>query len=103
MVGIERSVFIRVLIAALKHHEQKASWGERIYLTYILTSLFIIEGSQDRNLNRAGTWGQELMQRPWTGAAYLLAPHGLLSLLSYRTQDHQPRDGPTHNGLGPPP
>jgi hypothetical protein len=21
---------------------------------------------------------------------------------SYKTQDHQPRDGPTHNGLGPP-
>jgi hypothetical protein len=43
------------------------------------------------------------MQRPWRRAAYYwLAPHGLLSLLSYRTQDHQPRDGPTHNGLGPP-
>jgi hypothetical protein len=23
---------------------------------------------------------------------------GLLSLLPYRTQDYQPRDGPTHNG-----
>jgi hypothetical protein len=34
------------------------------------------------------------------GAAYWPAPHGLLSLLSYRTQDHQPRDGNTHNGLG---
>ena len=32
-----------------------------------------------------------------------LASPGLLSLLSERTQDHQPRDGPTHNGLGPPP
>jgi hypothetical protein len=29
-------------------------------------------------------------------------PHGLFSLLSYRTQDHQPRDGTTHNVLGPP-
>jgi hypothetical protein len=27
----------------------------------------------------------------------------LFSLFSYRTQDHQPRDGTTHNGLGPPP
>jgi hypothetical protein len=27
----------------------------------------------------------------------------LLSLLSYRTQDYQPRDGTTNNGLGPPP
>jgi hypothetical protein len=39
------------------------------------------------------------MQRPWRAAAYLLAPHCLLSLLSYRTQDHQPRDGTIHNGL----
>ena len=33
------------------------------------------------------------------GAAYWLAPHGLFSLLSYRTQDHQPRGGTTHQGL----
>ena len=26
----------------------------------------------------------------------------LLNLHFYRTQDHQPRDGPTHNGLGSP-
>jgi hypothetical protein len=38
----------------------------------------------------------------WRGAAYWLAPHGLLSLLSYRTQDHLLRDGPTDNGLGLP-
>jgi hypothetical protein len=41
------------------------------------------------------------MQRPWRDAAHWLAPHGLLSLLSYRTQEHQPRDGPTHSGRGP--
>jgi len=38
------------------------------------------------------------MQRPWRDAAYWLASPGLLSLLSYRTQDHQPRDGTTHKG-----
>jgi hypothetical protein len=42
------------------------------------------------------------MQRPWKGASYWLVLHGLPSLLSYRTQDHQPRYGPTHNRLGPP-
>ena len=36
------------------------------------------------------------------GAAYWLASPDLLSLLSYRTQDYQPRDGPTHSGLGLP-
>jgi hypothetical protein len=42
------------------------------------------------------------MQRPWRDAAYWFAYHSLLSLLSYRTQDLQARDGTTHNGLGLP-
>jgi hypothetical protein len=42
------------------------------------------------------------MQRPWRDVTYWLASPGLLSLLSYRTQDYQPRDGTTHNRLGPP-
>ena len=36
-------------------------------------------------------------------ATYWLASPGLLILLFYRTQDCQPRDGTTHDGLGPPP
>ena len=42
---------------------------------------------------------QELMQRPWRDVSYWLASErALLSLLSYRIQDYQPRDGPTHKG-----
>ena len=41
------------------------------------------------------------MQRPWKNAAYWSANHGLLSLLSYTPEDRQPRDGITHNELGP--
>ena len=41
------------------------------------------------------------MQRPWRSAASWLAPAGLLSLLTYRTQDHLPRDGTIHNRLYP--
>jgi hypothetical protein len=52
------------------------------YLAYISTSWFITEGSQDRNSNRAGNLEAGLMQRSWRGAAYLLVPRGLLSLLS---------------------
>jgi hypothetical protein len=73
---------------------------ERVYSAYTSILLFIIKGSQDRNSHRAGTWRQELMQRPWRDTAYWLASPGLLSLLSYRTQDCQPRDGTIHNGLG---
>jgi hypothetical protein len=43
------------------------------------------------------------VQRPWRGAAYWLAHHVLISLLAYKTQDHQPKGGSTHTGLGPPP
>jgi hypothetical protein len=38
-----------------------ATWGGRVYLAYTSTSLFMMEGSQDRNSNKAGTWRQELM------------------------------------------
>jgi hypothetical protein len=45
---------------------------ERVYSAYTSTMLFITKGSQDLNSHRAGTWRQELMQRPWRGAAYWL-------------------------------
>ena len=41
---------------------------ERIYSAYTPTFLFITKGSQDRNSHRAGSWRQELMQRPCRGA-----------------------------------
>ena len=69
---------------------------EGTYLAHTSILRFIIEGSQDGNSNRAGSWRQELMQRPWRSAAYWFASHGLLSLLSYRI-------GTTYHGLGPPP
>ena len=75
---------------------------EPVYFTYISKALFIIEESQDRNSTWAGTWRQELTEKPWRGAAYWLASSGLLSPLSYRTQDRQTRDSMTHSGLAPP-
>jgi hypothetical protein len=92
----------RVTIAVIQHHNQKQAGEERVCLAFASTSLFITEGSQDRNSGRVGTWRQELMQRTWWGVVYWFAPRGLLSLLSYKTQDYLPRDGTAHNGLGPP-
>ena len=54
-----------ITIAAMAHDKQKATWGGK-------------EGGQDRNSNRAGTWRQELMQRPWRGADYWLAQPAFL-------------------------
>jgi hypothetical protein len=101
-VNIEQCFLVRVCIPAQNIMTKKQVGEERVYSAYTSTWLFITKGSQHRNSHRTGTWRQELMQRPWRGAAYWLASPGLLSLLSYRTQDYQPRDGTTHNGLGPP-
>jgi hypothetical protein len=97
-------VLVRVSIPAQNILTKKQVGEERVYSAYTSTLLFITKGSQDRNSHRAGTWRQELMmQRPRRDAAYWITSPSLLSLLSYRTQDCQPRDGTTHSGLDPPP
>ena len=74
----------------------KATWGKiKIYcLTGHTPSL-----KEAREEIEAGSWRQELKQRTRRNTASWLAPHGLLSLLSY-TQDYYPRSGTTHSGLG---
>jgi hypothetical protein len=76
---------------------------ERVYSAYTYFHIAVhhqrksgLELSQARNLEAGAD--AEAME----GAAYWLASPASLSLLSYRTQDYQPRDGTTHNGLGPP-
>ena len=82
----------------------KTSWGGKGLFGFHSHIWLITKGSQDRNSNRARTWRQKLMQRPWRDASYWLAPHGPTqpAFVSYGTQGHQPRNGPTHNGLGSP-
>jgi hypothetical protein len=98
------SVLVRVCIPAQNIMTKKQVGEERVYSAYTSKLLFITKENQDWNSYRAvGTWRQELIHRTWRGAIYWLASPGLLSLLFYRTQDHPPRDGTIHNGLGPPP
>ena len=58
------TVLVRVTIAVMKLHDLKKVGGKKDLFPYISIALFIIEGRQDRNSNRTGTWRQELMQRP---------------------------------------
>jgi hypothetical protein len=51
---------------------------------------------------RIRTHPKQVMQRPWRDAASQLASYVLISLLSYRTQDHHPRDGTINDWLGSP-
>lgn len=51
---------------------------------------------------KAGTWRQELKQKPHRTAAYWLDVRDLCSLLSYATLDHLFKGDTTCSGLGPP-
>ena len=72
---------------------------ERVYSAYTSILLFITKGSSGLELKQVRK--QELMQRPWRDVLYWLASPGLLSLLSYGTQDYHPRDAPTHKAPFP--
>lgn len=80
------SGFVLGFLQPMKHREEKQVREERSYFP---------SGSQGRNSTRTGG-------RSHGGCCLLVVPHGLLSWLSYRTQDHQARDGTTHSGLGSP-
>jgi hypothetical protein len=60
---------------------------ERVYSAYTCSS------PRKTGLEFKQVRKQELMQRAWKDVLYWLAFPGLL-----RTQDYQPRDGPTHKG-----
>jgi hypothetical protein len=72
---------------------------ERVYSAYTSMLLFITKRKSGLELKQVRK--QELIQRPWRDVLYWLASIGLLSLLSYKTQDYQPRDGSTHKGPFP--
>jgi hypothetical protein len=75
-VGEERVCLFSLHFHTAVHHQKKSG----------------LELTQSRNLE-AGV-DAEAME----GCSLLASFPGLLSLLSYRTQDYQPRDGTTHKG-----
>jgi hypothetical protein len=77
----------------------KKQLGRKGFIQLIL--LYCCSSPRKSGLKLKQVRKQELMQRPWRDVSYWLASPGLLSLLSYRIQDCQPRDGPTHKGPFP--
>jgi hypothetical protein len=73
---------------------KKQAGEERVYSAY--TFHIAVHHHRKSGLELKQVRKQELMQRPWRDVTYWLASLGLLSLLSYRTQDYQPRDDTTH-------
>jgi hypothetical protein len=64
---------------------------ERVYSAY--TFHIAVDHQRKSGLELKQVRKQELMQKLWRDVTYWLASLGLLSLLSFRTQHYQPRDG----------
>ena len=88
-------VLVRVSMPA-QHHDQEASQGGKGLFS--LHFCIAVHHKRKSGLELKQIRKQELMQKPWRDVTYWLVSSGLLSLLSYRTQNYQPRDGTTHNG-----
>jgi hypothetical protein len=79
-----------LLVCCDKHRDQKQLGEQMVFLMLHLHHT----GCQGRSSR------QELKQRPQKTAAYWPAVRVLSSSLSSIAQDHMPRDGTTHSGLG---
>ena len=89
---MKNGVLVRLTIAAVKSRDQ-SSLGRKVFSPHLHVTVHHWQES-GQELNRPGTWRQELVEgRCLVGCS--------LNLLSYRTKDHQSRDNTTHNGLGP--
>ena len=79
------SVLVMVSISAQNIMTKKQGGEERVYSAYTLH--VAVHHQRKSGLELTQGRKQELMQRPWRNVPYWLASPGLLSLLSYRTQD----------------
>jgi hypothetical protein len=93
-------VLIRVSSPAQNVMTKKQVGEEGVYSAYTSMLLFITK--EVRTGTQAGQEAGADAEAMEEGCYWLASP-GLLSLLSYRTQDYQPRDGTTHNGPSPTP
>lgn len=55
---------LRVSTAVMKHHEPKASWAENGFFLFLHLSGHSSSWQELRAQLKAGTWRQELKQRP---------------------------------------
>lgn len=93
------TVLGRVSVATVKHYDRKASLGGKSLLSLHFHITVHHVRKSELELKQSKNRGQELTQRLWR--ELVLACTGLLSPLTYKTEDHQTRDGATHNGLDP--
>lgn len=87
-------VLVRFSIALIKRHNCRPLWEGR---GYFILQLVVQHPRKSGQKFQAGT-KVEAME----GSRLQLALGGLLSLLSYSTQDHQPRSSTAHSKVGTP-
>jgi hypothetical protein len=75
-----------------KHNDQEAVGEERVYSAYTSILLFITKEV------RTGTQAGKKARVDAEAIEGWMFITGLFSLISYRTQDYQSRDGPTYKG-----
>jgi hypothetical protein len=92
---------VLVTAPAVINHPDQGNLGRKGFsFSLAFHSLSIITGSRDRNSNPAETLTRTCAEDMKTRCLLTsLVHHGLLSLLSFRTQDHQYRGVPIYNGL----
>ena len=72
----------------MKPHDHNESCGEKGLFGFHFHIAVHHQRSQDKDLRQGRNPEARADAEAMEDAAYWLAPHGLLSLLSYRTQDH---------------
>ena len=78
--------------------QPKAGWGGQGLFRFHFHITVHHERKSGQELKQGRTLEAGADAEAMEGCCLLVVPGGLLSLFSYRKQDHQPRDDTNHNG-----
>ena len=90
----QSTVSARVSPAGMKYQDPSISSRRKVFTW--LTLPVPLHSKSLQELKQAGSWRQELWQRPWRPAAWWIASCGLLSFFSPTSYNQLPRDDSAH-------
>lgn len=97
--GTKTSVLVCIPIGLIKHRPKTTWEGKSSYTTWVINC----HGRKLRQELKAGTQRQEVKQRPWRKAAYLLVCFQAHIQLPAYPATYLPRGGFTHSEIDLPP
>lgn len=92
-----QTILVRVSVAVLEHHDQRASWGGKGYFSSHFHGTVHYCGKSGQELKQGRSLEAGIDAEAVEGCCLLACSHCLLSLLSYGTQDHHPEVGTTYH------